>query len=252
MRLIALEVTNHCNANCTHCPRDALTRPTGYMCKETFERVLSVAPQYDAVSLAGMGEPLLHHSVVSWVAKLKQAGPEVYLTTNGARLNSWTVDGLVEAGLDKVFLSWNAHTPEQYEQVTGGLRMDWSSTRVQYALRAGLNVVSNTIVTTQTEPHLNDIARYLHNLGVYTQLQTPCHNRGGRLGPDICRTPIRKMDTCRVYDSILFVAWNGDVLPCCHDLAGDYVIGNIEEGGHRHKGPYVPFALCEKCNDSHR
>ena len=44
-----------------------------------------------------------------------------------------------------------------------------------------------------------------------------------------CRTPSPPADDfrCDIFTRTLFVAWTGEVLSCCHDLAGANVVGDF-------------------------
>jgi hypothetical protein len=65
---------------------------------------------------------------------------------------------------------------------------------------------------------------------------------------------------CDIFTKTLFVAWTGEVLSCCHDLAGANVVGDlrVEEVGDvfRRKlgiaADGVKFDICKGCNDMYR
>jgi hypothetical protein len=72
--------------------------------------------------------------------------------------------------------------------------------------------------------------------------------------------PLPGTTRCDIFDNTLFLAWNGDVLACCHDLDGVAKLGNLVtddiadldqlKSGLRGKGAI--FAMCAACNDMYR
>jgi MoaA/NifB/PqqE/SkfB family radical SAM enzyme len=261
MRLLDFEVTNRCNARCVHCPRESILRPIGTMDAQTFGAIIKnlhgLAPKlFDAVSFCGMGEPLLNKRIDKFVTTFSLIGLPTYLTTNASRLHSWVVDNLKAAGLDRIIVSFNGSTPAFFSKMSGDLSLERVTTRIMYALQSGIRVSANIIANTQVRPHVHEIRRYLNNIGITEIAVTPVNNRGGKVPADICDRPVTVADRCNIYDGILFVAWNGDVLTCCHDLTGERPIGNLIlediETILERKGEWTPFDLCATCNDIHR
>lgn len=69
------------------------------------------------LSLAGIGEPLLHKQAVEAVAFARAAGLKVWLTTNGSRLNPGLLEELVDTGLEDLNVSINAGAADEYGMV---------------------------------------------------------------------------------------------------------------------------------------
>ena len=65
---------------------------------------------------------------------------------------------------------------------------------------------------------------------------------------------------CDIFADTLFVAWNGQVLACCHDLegkgrVGDLVtenLGDVLDRKRRVIRQGLWFPMCENCNDMYR
>jgi MoaA/NifB/PqqE/SkfB family radical SAM enzyme len=120
---VYVEPTNLCNLDCVTCMRNVWDEPPGRMSEATFGRVLEgvrgmqPTPQ---VFFGGYGEPLTHPRIVEWVALAHQAGALVELITNGILLNKATAQGLMDAGLDRLWVSLDGSTPESYADVRLG------------------------------------------------------------------------------------------------------------------------------------
>jgi MoaA/NifB/PqqE/SkfB family radical SAM enzyme len=104
---IQVEVTSHCNASCGYCPRTVYrdTWLDRHMTLETFQRLLPAFRRTRLVYLQGWGEPFLHPDLLAMVALAKRAGCRVGTTTNGMSLDTETLRGLVESGVDVVAFS---------------------------------------------------------------------------------------------------------------------------------------------------
>lgn len=123
-RLFA-EVTSRCNLRCAMCVKHSGAGSTreGDMSPETFEALTPAFPHLQALVLNGVGEPLLHPRLEAFVHRAKDlmpAGGWVGFQTNGHLLDRARAVALAEAGLDKVFLSVDSASPEQFRNVRGG------------------------------------------------------------------------------------------------------------------------------------
>jgi MoaA/NifB/PqqE/SkfB family radical SAM enzyme len=90
-RYFFLEVTNHCNFNCTFCPDGIMERRRRFMDKKLLFRLIDeIAGRSgvkEPVQLHAMGEPLLYPHLFEAIGRLHKRGLQVRLFTNGALLN---------------------------------------------------------------------------------------------------------------------------------------------------------------------
>jgi sulfatase maturation enzyme AslB (radical SAM superfamily) len=265
---LEIEATNQCNTRCLHCPHESISRPMGMMTWETFQAVADKVLAYGqtrAVDFAGMGEPTLNPNLPKFIAYFRDKIPTL-ITTNASALTARNIDRLIDAGLGALIVSFNGADAATYELMMGGLNFERAEKYLADAVRqaAGrMKVVANVSVTRQTRPHLAAIRRYLEAAGVDDISFSKCHSRGGHLkGTGICDTPMPPAGTlrCDIFDGTLFVAWNGDVLACCHDLDGVAKLGNLATddlaaiAAYKQglKGQGAIFAMCAACNDMYR
>lgn len=121
---VYVEPTSRCNLTCRTCMRRAWEGPLGDMSVETFARVVEGLQAFDplpTVFFGGLGEPLAHPRIVEMVAAVKAAGaPAVELITNGCLLHREMSVGLIEAGLDTLWVSLDGITPESYSDIRLG------------------------------------------------------------------------------------------------------------------------------------
>ena len=266
---VEIEPTNICNTRCLHCPHEALSRPYGKMDWETYQVVMERVKAYTgnfSVEYAGMGEPLLNPLIYQFIESVP-ANLTTSLTTNASALTEKNLRRLVEAGLHRLTISFNGSEKELYELMMGNLSFERAEEHLRSAIAATsgtrTQVAVNVSVTRQTQAKLAEIQAYLQQVGVNDIFFSKCHSRGGFLkSPLICTTPQPPVDPyrCDIFTSTLFVAWTGEVLSCCHDLAGANVIGNLKTEPlatiFERKGQIaaegVKFEICRNCNDLYR
>ncbi len=123
-RLFA-EVTSRCNLRCPMCVKHsgAGDPREGDMSPETFDALAPAFPHLDALILNGVGEPQLHPLLEDFVRRARWDMPAhgwIGFQTNGHLLDGARASALVEAGLDRVFLSVDSASPEHFRAVRGG------------------------------------------------------------------------------------------------------------------------------------
>src|SRR5215217_411730 len=122
MRKDALaQLTDSCNFRCQYCmPEDIKFQDKSHIL--TLEEMLTFAAAclelgVRKVRVTG-GEPLVRRGVVMFIGWLKDLGFEdVTMTTNGFLLQE-NLEGLVEAGLDRVNISLDTLQPEKFAFIT--------------------------------------------------------------------------------------------------------------------------------------
>ncbi len=126
-----IETTDLCNLHCPMCPR-TVTGPKSkdgyekYISKEHYIKVIDEAVENNvkSIKLQYLGEPTLHKDVVWQVKYAKEKGIiDVMLNSNATRLTDKLSRGLLEAGLDKIYFSFDAVSPELYAQQRVGATM---------------------------------------------------------------------------------------------------------------------------------
>jgi cyclic pyranopterin phosphate synthase len=121
MDYLRISVTDRCNFRCQYCmPEDIKFQDKGNLL--TLDEMLTFAEAclqlgVTKVRVTG-GEPLVRPGVVGFVRSLKDLGfRDVTMTTNGFLLKE-NLDGLVEAGLDRINISLDTLQPEKFAFIT--------------------------------------------------------------------------------------------------------------------------------------
>lgn len=118
-----VELTNGCNIDCTTCMRNVWDLPIGHLSEEHFRHIeseLLSMEEKPLVFFGGFGEPLFHPKALEYVRRIRSAGAEVDLITNGTLLTEKRINALIEAGLRRLWVSIDGARPESYADVRLG------------------------------------------------------------------------------------------------------------------------------------
>lgn len=269
IRIFDIEASSRCNVRCRFCPREALPQ-TGLMSRATFDRLLEALPlgATDSLAFVGLGEPLMNPALPDFLLAAKARHPRVrtWVTTNGTLLTQDMLDRLLATGLDVLDISFNGIEAQSFEASMRGAHFAETLANVERAVatvaerKLATTVQVNFVLCRENADREAEIKAFWRQHGVHHFRVQRFHNRGGLLtlqdmSPQEVPTP--QQHRCDVFDVITFVAWNGDVLYCCHDVARNSVIGNlireswnaIRAKKHAIKRNAVWPSMCFPCND---
>jgi putative metalloenzyme radical SAM/SPASM domain maturase len=123
-----VEVTTLCNLQCGMCVKQNGTGgiPEGSMSPDTFERLTPAFAHLDALVLNGIGEPLLHPNLETFISRARALLPErasIGFQSNGMALTDQRAASLIEAGLDRICISLDAVSDDGFRSIRGGGEM---------------------------------------------------------------------------------------------------------------------------------
>lgn len=237
-KMLNVEPTNDCNFECVMCSRRRSVRPRGYMALDLFEAILADVARCGRrirwLTLHNDGEPLLHPDLAAMVRMAKRSGAvaHVHFNTNGQLLTEDTAAALVEAGLDDLTVSIDALTPETFARVkrAGDLATVAANTRRLMAIKRRLGrstpwVRAKIIDMPLTAGELEGFRRTWRPLVDEVQIQ-PIHNAGGGIDTGSAAAAPDRFP-CALPWYALAVNWDGTVAPCCVDLSGANIVGDL-------------------------
>ena len=242
-----LEVTNRCNAKCVFCGRQWALPPVD-MTLEFFKSIIDQFNKPVVVQTQGFGEPLLWPHIVEAVEYANSKGHHTVFYTNGSMLTRDLSQRLLDARLDRIIFSIDAHTKERYEYFRQGLKWDKLLENVKMfkwlrdrktgrprkfwhhdAVRFNSTLITVRMCETiENMPDLQDIIKFWdERVDIVThapEVDIPSpHELRARPYVDY-----QRMD-CKFPYEYLSVKSNGDVVICCRDWFHVYVIGNLHE-----------------------
>ncbi|MBI2889510.1 MAG: radical SAM protein [Nitrospirae bacterium] len=113
-----LESTSVCNLKCTFCATTYFEYDRGFLDPDLCKAIVDEGAREGLASLKFnvRGEPLLHKDLPKMVSYAKQKGViDVFFNTNGTGLTEHVAEALVEAGLDRIIVSFEGYEKKFYE-----------------------------------------------------------------------------------------------------------------------------------------
>ena len=243
---IVVEPTNRCNLNCPFClvglqnqlgtaEHDKIPRGFGFMDFGLYEKILRDAVDFGIrrMQLHFQGEPLLHKQFPDMVSLAKQHGMSTQVFTNGMALTEEYIGRIVESGLDSMRFSVDGASKETYEQnrVGGDFDKVFSNMKmmVERARGSQTRVEWQFIVMSNNEHELQRAQETAREIGIPFIAKTFAESVPELMPADTkYRRHLQPKPCTDIYRSV-GVFWNGDVVPCCYDLIGKEIMGNIQE-----------------------
>lgn len=252
-RLLNIEVTSYCYADCSMCPHDDI-KSFGYIELETIDQIVKVFQneQFWEVSLSGRGEPSLHNKLAEITKKLKLLYVPISIVSTGANLNKKTLIGVNE-NIDKIRLSVSSIHEKTFKQIHRGLdfKKTWQNIR-EVIECANEKIVVHLVGGSVIYNDLEDTTNFLRNMGVKEIYLMPLWNRGG-LKEQSTDTKHRNeiinklniyaseneylnenkkignqiSEYCVIGDSSLSVNYKGDIINCFQDFENLNIVGTV-------------------------
>lgn len=249
---INVEPTNACNLRCTMCS-DLGIRPKGFMEVPLFEKIVREYAALDTgstpkeIGLWQSGEPLLHPEIHRLVSIARKAGIRTSIYTNGLKLTEGLSEALLKAGLDRLTVSMNKIREETYLKYVPGGNFQKMVENMRNFLTLRDRGLGKTYVTFQiifprrewkalqtNVEAMEEMTRFRKEIGspVDVEIRSTFRWAAPKFVPEAePPTPILfdSRGVCFSFYNFFSVAWNGDILPCCSDLNGLAVLGNMRD-----------------------
>lgn len=240
---VHIENTNACPARCTICPMDSMTRKTGLMSFDFFERLITECARYPEVEqlhLHGFGEPLVDKAIARKVALAKGLGiPYTYIVTTANNLTEEFSESLIDAGLDGIKFSFYGMTAETYEQNHRRLKFERTVANIESFFQVRDRMRASTPrVRFQFSRDMAPVEEFDMFIRHWRPLMdadrgdkflvTGLHNWAGGKDYSSSRLPEAERHCNWPFHDIQ-VLWDGRVAPCVFDYDGTMVLGDAKE-----------------------
>lgn len=269
-----IETTNVCNLKCPMCPRTIQIErnafsPLGLMTREQFASIIDqgVAHGARSIKLNYLGEPMAHKDVVWQVEYAKQHGIiDVMMNSNATLLRPKMAEELLKAGLDNLFVSFDAISPDLFADrrvgTTIGRVIDnvYNFIKLRNAKYPHVQIRVSMVMYQEQKwleqfEGLKIMWRELVDavgFGFYNERDPSSREEYPEVSGFWCAQPFQRM----------FLKYNGNVTICCVDDADEVIVGNWQREklhdiwhGERYReirrlhaaGRYYDMALCRKC-----
>ena len=260
---VDMELTNRCSTDCLMCPREAITRPEGLMSECVFKAVSEkLIGEGSLITFSGMGDPLSHQNVFEWIYDIREKGVDVGIVINPASLNKEISQKLVGSDPNSITLSFPSLRKSVFEKLCPKVSYDDAFKRTLELIdlaRGNVGLRVTGIITGINTGEQEEYVSFWKERGVGSGM-TVCHGRGGNLSvPGVYELQSFGLESgiCSLFQFHTFVTWEGEVLACCHDLAGATRIGSlanddvsvIAERKRKVLKNSMPFPVCGQCDE---
>ncbi len=242
--LVDIEGTNACNAKCIMCPHSKMKRKVGVMKWELFEKIVANCVRFKVpeVSLNGFGEPLLDSLLIDRIKYLKKSGvPVVRIYTNASLLKGKIVEELINSGLDSINTCIDGVTKAVFEKIRPGLDLDIVEKNVQEFIK-----LRNKMGKKKPLVFIGflKLAENESEWNTFVERWSPVANGIYKANPSNWANAV-KLTSLSNYDfshqkgyynspciflwKMVSIQYNGDVILCCRDYEGKFILGNLQE-----------------------
>jgi len=231
--VMMIENTNLCNAECVMCPRELLSRKRGFMDFGLFEKIIrevSGLKRKPVTHLHGFGEPMLDKLLPERIRLAKACGiKHTYIVSNASLLSPEMSRKIIDAGLDKMKISFYGTDEESYNNTMK--RLDFKVTfqnikdflRIRKEMKRGRPRLILQYLPTETNRARTDEFRALWEPLIDKQAGdclnvATLHNYGG--GRAYNRMGKKIVSVCYFPWTSMSVLCDGQVVTCCMESNG--------------------------------
>jgi sulfatase maturation enzyme AslB (radical SAM superfamily) len=260
--VIRIESVGICNFKSIHCPTGTEPNLCKALSPEHFQSILQQFKDHNfiprVVVLDHGGEPLLNKNLGSFIRELKDFGVnKTVITTNASLLTEAKAEELILAGLDEMKVSFDGGSPEENNaiRVKGDFFKHAANIKAMCKIRKKLGRTNPTIIisniqipTRETlvemgksgvldcQTQFKQIPSYLTDyfkdeleeltFGSFPAHRWPGYEKFGKFG-EISLPLQEPTQYCGSLFETYSILSNENVVPCCNDLPGELVQGNI-------------------------
>lgn len=233
-RTMRIETSSLCNEKCIICPYESITRSHGKMKFELFKKLVAEhSSSVDNPALifpASVGEPFLDVDFLKFVSYASQYYTSISTFSNGSLLSEDLVKAYIESGGTELMLTLHGFTESNHQMITKTktynavknniMNASRINSKYGYPIKIYLDIYSDTHISCDDE-WIAELAANHVLLSLAPMSST--HNWGGKIHGSSSSLRTKK---CNRIFSQFGVQYNGDVVACCADINGDYILGN--------------------------
>jgi len=235
-KVILLDTTNHCNLRCSMCGHRLMTRKKGTMSMTLFRKIIDEIAEVDPsvrVWMVFFGEALILRYKLLWmILYAKRKGlTDVVLNTNGNLLDEEMVSGLIESGLDAIYIGIDAFKPETYKKYRVGGDYNRVVKNVKQMLETKRKMcVPNPRIYVQfveMEENANekdDFVKYWSDLGAIVKIRPKVSWAGAVEAKNLTS---KNRHPCYWAMQCLPITWDGKAVLCAVDFDAQFVAGDV-------------------------
>ena len=250
---ITFEVTTFCNLKCTMCANPSLGKNRGNFNLDKFKEFVDSNNYIKKINLTGLGETLMNPNLIEMIKYSKRKGIYAWFVNNMTLMKKDIGQKLLDSKVDLICISIDGATKETFEKIRIGAKFEdvIDNTKKFLELRNGnssTQVGINMVVTKENYKEIEGLIKIAHELRIdhltfktaylrSDNMKTLSFDSVSRedlevvlkrakktareLGVNVLTWPIVRKPSkhyCPMPWENPYVAYNGDVFPCCFVL----------------------------------
>ena len=247
LRIMDIELTNHCNHKCKFCLTglSANARPKGKMDLDTFKNTLRDVAPGTVLVFAGFGEPFLNENLEQFVEHAATLGlsEDIEILSNFGAISEKRIRNLLDYPFKRLVISLDSMSRETFMEYRGCDDFDRVfdnikilSDEVKKRKKVRQELMVQMVISKKNLHESQSFIETIRGLNLIPRLkQLNTHNSFADEqkisefeAPEYSRYANRGYSrTCEWVWGGMTVLWNGDVSICCQDAAGREVYGNV-------------------------
>ena len=278
-RLLNIELTSFCDANCSMCPRDNVTE-FGYITLKTIDNLIKKIEKYNLfeVSLSGRGEPTFHPQLIEILKKLRVLSNKISIVTTSDGLNENNYSDCMD-NVDILRLSVSSIDEKTFHQIHRGLDYKKIWRNIDKLIKYNPEKLNIHLVGGEsTYPSLEETIQFFKQNGVDNIHLFPLWNRGGNIQEQninemrkylvdkyhIFYSEDEYLDEektkmfgnpnyCPLGDTSIAVNFKGDMIGCFQDFENITRICNVNDDVDfiTQRAKFLKkMPVCKKCNSA--
>jgi MoaA/NifB/PqqE/SkfB family radical SAM enzyme len=274
-RVILIDTTNYCNLRCTMCGHRFMKRKAGIMSMELFRKIIDEIAEVDPtvrVWMVFFGEALIiKDRLFNMIKYAKEKGlKDVVLNSNGTLLDEAAAKGLIESGLDAIYIGIDAVSPETYQKLRVGGNYEKVVNNTLNLLRVkrqlGVNhpkIYVQFVEMDENEGEKESFIKFWTSKGISVKIR-PKVTWAGMVEPYKMTLSQKDRYPCHWGMQSIAICWDGRCCLCAVDLECQVEVGDVTQqtlqsiwmGKHRElrrlqsegRWDLLP-KLCRECRD---
>lgn len=168
LRLLFWESTAGCNLACVHCRRLDVHRCMSrddMTTEEALAMIRSLPETGNPILVFSGGEPLMRPDIFTLAAEARRVGLPMALATNGTIMNEEMADRIVDAGFQRVSISFDGPDAQTHDIFRGDGAFDSSISGFRALRERGMSMQINTTVAKHNYKKLDKMYRLAVDMG---------------------------------------------------------------------------------------
>jgi radical SAM protein with 4Fe4S-binding SPASM domain len=242
-KVVLIDTISYCNLRCSMCVHKEMIRKKGIMPWSLFTKIIDEIAEVDKnarVWMVFFGEALLlkrkKPSIFDMIAYAKSKGlTDVVLNSNGNLLDHKSAKGLIESGLDAIYIGIDAFKPETYVKVRVGGNYEKTVNNVVnlIELKKQMDSENPKVFVQFVEMDINtnekeDFIKFWTAQGAIVKIRPKVSWAGMINAPNLILGNEERWP-CYWAMRTMSITDTGKVVTCAVDLDAKYVAGDVNE-----------------------